>query len=97
MTAQGKRNLKWPGLLGGAMPVLANALGVLQTVAKAVSVSVAATAEPIGFRVVILPSAQIVGRGWVMLLFAPNAKPWRGPRCRCANWPRKPMAKPSRA
>jgi hypothetical protein len=26
-------------------------------------------------------------------LSAPNAKPWSVPKCRCANWPHKPMAK----
>jgi hypothetical protein len=30
----------------------------------------------------------------VMPLSAPSAMPWSAPRCRCANWLRKPTAKP---
>ena len=32
---------------------------------------------------------------WVMPLSAHNEKPWSVPKCRCANWQLKPMAKPS--
>ena len=31
---------------------------------------------------------------WVMRLSARNAKPWSAPKCRCASWPRKRMARP---
>jgi hypothetical protein len=37
--------------------------------------------------------AKTAGHAWAMLLSAPSAKPWSAPKCRCANWPRKRMAK----
>ena len=33
-------------------------------------------------------------RVWAMPLSVPSARPWNAPKCRCANWPHKPMAKP---
>jgi hypothetical protein len=33
-------------------------------------------------------------RAWVMRLSAPNAMPWSGPKCPCASWQHKRMAKP---
>ena len=39
------------------------------------------------------PRVKTAVRDWVMRLSAPNAKPWSVPKCPCANWPHKPMAK----
>jgi hypothetical protein len=38
-------------------------------------------------------SAKTGVRVWAMPLSVPSAKPWSVPKCRCANWPHKPMAK----
>jgi hypothetical protein len=43
-------------------------------------------------RVVI--SAKNAVHVWVTPLSAPNARPWSGPKCPCANWPHRPTAKP---
>ena len=37
---------------------------------------------------------RTVARAWVMRLSAPNAKPWSGPKCRCASWRHKRTARP---
>jgi spore maturation protein SpmA len=40
------------------------------------------------------PRVKTAARDWVMRLSAPNAKPWSAPKCRCASWPHKRMARP---
>jgi hypothetical protein len=45
-------------------------------------------------RVVISQTVASVRPVWAIPLSAPNAKPWSVPRCRCANWRPKPMARP---
>ena len=40
------------------------------------------------------PRVKTAARDWVMRLSAPNAKPWSAPKCRCASWPHKHMARP---
>jgi hypothetical protein len=39
-------------------------------------------------------SAKTVAHVWGMPPSAHSAKPWSAPRCPCASWPRKRMAKP---
>ena len=40
------------------------------------------------------PRVKTAARDWVMRLSAPNAKPWSAPKCRCASWLHKRMARP---
>jgi hypothetical protein len=61
------------------------------TVVRAVRVSVVAIALVTEVRVVKAVKTGV--RVSVTPLSAPNAKPWSVPKCRCANWPHKPMAK----
>lgn len=64
------------------------------TVVRAVRVSVVAIALVTEVRVVkAVISVKTGVRVSVTPLSAPNAKPWSVPKCRCANWPHKPMAK----
>jgi hypothetical protein len=39
-------------------------------------------------------TVAIADRVWAMRLFVPSARRWNAPKCRCANWRPKPMAKP---
>jgi hypothetical protein len=65
------------------MPVLANGVRVLVET-DSVSVAHVATA------VISVKTGVLV---WAMPPSVRNEKPWIGPKCRCANWRRKPMAK----
>ena len=47
-----------------------------------------------GIVLAIVGPVKTEALAWVMRLFAPNAKPWSAPRCRCASWPRKRTARP---
>lgn len=73
----------------------ARATGVLaQTEGQVAQASAAGTVWVTGVVVAkAVISVKTVGRAWVMPLSVRNAKPWSVPKCRCANWPRKPMAK----
>ena len=42
----------------------------------------------------VVISAKNAAHVWAMQPFAPNARPWSAPKCLCANWPHKHMAKP---
>ncbi len=68
-----------------AMPVR------VATVAPAALASVGVTGLVTGVRVA--RAVKTVARAWVMPLSVPSAMRWSAPRCRCANWPRKPTAK----
>lgn len=95
MTGLDKRKPKPPVVMAGmhagtAVPVSA-ALAPVQTVGQAALVSVAAIAWVHVAKAAI--SVKTVDRVWPMRRFAPNAKPWSVRKCRCANWPHKPMVK----
>lgn len=67
---------------------------LVATEVQADRVSVVATALVIAVRVVrAVISVKTGARASVMPLSVPNAKPWSVPKCPCANWPHKPMAK----
>ena len=59
--------------------------------APAALVSVVATASVTVVHVVM--SAKTVGLAWAIPLSVRNEKPWSVPKCLCANWPHKRMAK----
>ena len=59
-----------------------------------VQVTAVVNEEVIVFRVAILPTVKIADHVWVMRPSAHSARPWSAPKCRCANWLPKPMAKP---
>jgi hypothetical protein len=61
--------------------------GQVLTVAQVVGVTVLPTAHRAAISV---KTAALV---WAMRLSVLSAKPWSAPKCPCANWPRKPMAK----
>ena len=44
--------------------------------------------------VVILPTGVNLHRVWAIPPSVPSAKPWSVPKCRCASWRPKPMARP---
>ncbi len=78
-----------------AMAARATGVHVLaQTVGQVAQASAAGT---VLVTVVVVAKAVISvrtgGRAWVMPLSVRNAKPWSVPKCRCANWQRKRMAK----
>lgn len=68
--------------------VLAQTVG---QVAQASAVGTVLVTEVVVAKAVI--SAKTGVRAWAMPLSVPNVKPWSVPKCRCANWPHKPMAK----
>jgi hypothetical protein len=96
MTALAKRK---QSLLPDAMVVAETA--VLASAAREQRVSAVVTVSPTGvpeaMHVKAAISAKNADRVWAMRLSAPSARPWSVQKCRCANWPRKPMAKPSHA
>jgi hypothetical protein len=76
-----------------AKPVVA----VTATPDPATAQAIAVPARVIGAtvsRVVISQTVASVPPVWAIPLSVPNAKPWNVPRCRCANWRPKPMARP---
>jgi hypothetical protein len=74
---------------GDATHVLVSAVRArVLTAARAVAVTVLQTVR---HEVISAKNAVHV---WAMRPFAPNVRPWSAPKCRCANWPHKRMAKP---
>ncbi len=68
------------------------------TVAQAALVSEAGTVLVTVARVAKVGiSVKTEDPAWAMPLSVPSAKPWSALKCRCANWPHKPMVKPSLA
>ncbi len=66
-------------------------------VATGVQVPAALVTEVLNAVVIVLATVDRVktaARAWEMRLSAPNAKPWSGPKCPCASWQHKRMAKP---
>lgn len=84
-----------PGATADVMAALASAArapgvtadqarAVLATVVLNAAATVLATAHPV----------KTEAHVWVMRLSARNAKPWSAPKCRCASWPLRRMARP---
>ena len=89
MTAQARRK---PKLLQAEM---ADVMVVLVTVTVALVIAVRARVIVATVsRAVILQTVASAPPVWVIPLSVPNAKPWNAPRCRCASWRPKPMARP---
>ena len=80
-----------PGAMAAVMAVLASA-------GRApVATGVQVPADLVTAVVIALATVSLVktaARAWAMRLSAPNAKPWSGPKCPCANWRHKRMARP---
>ena len=77
------------------MPVPANGVRVLvETVDLAGQVNAVETdsvsVAHVATAVIYVKTGVLV---WAMPPSVRNEKPWIGPKCRCANWRRKPMAK----
>lgn len=84
-----------PAAMAAVMAALASAGRVL--VATGVQVQAVLVTEVLNAVVIALATAlrvKTAARAWVMRLFAPNAKPWSGPKCPCASWRHKRTARP---
>ena len=91
-TGLAKRKQKLLGDVTGVMPaVMAGpASGALARVVTVWVIGVSA-AHPVKVVISVMTEAP----AWAMPLSALSVKPWSVPKCRCANWQRKPMAKHS--
>ena len=81
--------------MGGVMAALANgARGPVVTVALAAQVSAVVTVSvTVAHAAMDVISVKTGVLDWGMPPSVRNEKPWSGLKCRCANWPRKPMVK----
>jgi hypothetical protein len=84
-----------PAAMAVVMAALANAGRA--PVAIGVQVPAALGTEVLNAGVIVLATVDRVktaARAWEMRLSAPNAKPWSEPKCHCASWLLKRMARP---
>ena len=93
-TALGKRKQK---LLAAETVAMQSVTADPVTVVHAQVATAAQTASVTAARVVHpakgVISAKTVAPVWAMLPSARSVKPWSVPKCRCANWRHRPMAK----
>ena len=93
-TVRVKRKQK---LLAGETGAMHGATVDLVTVAHAQLATAAQTVTVTAVRVVHPAKGEISvkteAHAWVIPPFALKEKPWSGPKCRCANWRHRPMAK----
>ena len=83
------------GAMGVEMAALASVVRAqVATAAQVPAVLVIAVLNAEVIVSVTEPRVKTAARDWVMRLSAPNAKPWSAPKCRCASWPHKRMARP---
>ena len=99
MTGLAKRNQTPPRPSAGAMAARASAVHGLGPIGVPVAPVTGVVSDLVtGGIVVPAAKAEISGKTgvpvWAMRPSARNARPWSGPRCRCANWRPKPMVKP---
>ena len=83
------------GAMAAVMAALASAGRA--PVATGVQVPAVLVTEGLNAGAIALATAlreKTAARAWEMRLSAPNAKPWSGPKCPCASWQHKRMAKP---
>jgi hypothetical protein len=84
-----------PGATADVMAVLESAVrapGVTadQALAALATVALNAAATALAIAHPVKTEAHV----WVMRLSARNGKPWSAPKCRCASWPLRRMARP---
>ena len=84
-----------PGATADVMAALASAARApAVTEAPALAALATGVLNVVETVLVIAHPVKTEVRVWVIRLSAPSVKPWSAPKCRCASWPPRRMARP---